>query len=84
MAANVMGADLMQDIQCDQHEESNQVYYIILLELGVQELLPLQCCILTWGWRYKVGPRDPKVGQITIHGHHCKCAKFHNFPMFRS
>ncbi len=28
MAANVMGADLMQDIQCDQHKESNQVYYI--------------------------------------------------------
>ncbi len=39
---------------------------------------------LNWWWRYRVGSRDPKVGQITSNDHHYKCAKFHNFPMFPS
>ncbi len=39
---------------------------------------------LNWWWRYRVGYRDPKAGQITIYGHHYKCANFHHFPMFPS
>ncbi len=39
---------------------------------------------LNWWWRYRVGSRDSKVGQITIHDHLYKCAKLHNFPMFPS
>ncbi len=64
--------------------EQSGVLSFILLELGVQELLPFQCWVFELVVIIELVLETPKVGQITIHGHHYKCAKFHHFPMFRS